>query len=305
MLRKVALWGGLFISLMWWTLPVSILAVGAWAAEVFLRKRSSKWAATLEPHRRWIVVMAVVSCLNFVVLGVGFGRSSRGGAAGKPGDMVSFAPYGAGYESYSWLGTGLLGRQYTRRDVRAIVERAFAARADDGGHHLLAETGLSSGKSLHFHASHKRGRAIDIHLPLKGWAGSAVMPSNAFTAWGYLWRFDPNGTQSAFAWDVPTGPRGRCKHNPKFGLALPVPEVYAIDFDELAHLLAAVYDADRAVKSTDLRYVILWRPYVGLLKATPTYRRLFGKGSGRRAIRFKGICAKPIHDEHIHLHFKG
>ena len=166
--------------------------------------------------------------------------------------------------------------------------------------HLLAETGLRSGQNLHFHRSHKRGVAVDIHLPVRFMGEPSSLPSSVFTLWGYLWRFNDEAQSSALAWDMPKN----CEQKAKLGLKLPMPSLYQIDFDELARLLAAVVDEDRATRSTKLRYVILWRPYVEQLKRNPTYKELFGKKSKRR-IKFELMCATPIHDEHIHLHFRG
>ena len=261
-------------------------------------------------HKTWfrsLQVLAALTVFSFVCLGVGYARFAVGGSEGRANDKVAFAPYGEGYESYSWFLGGLLGRQYARRDVRDVVSAAFAERAKDDRVHVLAEVGLRSAgdgsrrsePSMWGHFSHKSGVAVDIHLPILDGDEPETLPSNLLTAWGYLWRFDASGDSDALAVDL----RGKgCKHKPKLGVAVPADLGYSIDFDELARLLAAIHDEAKKSKTTRLKRVILWPPFRRALKKSDTWKELFAKGSGR-TIRFTSSCAWFLHDEHIHLDF--
>ncbi len=261
-------------------------------------------------HRIWfrsLQVLLVLTAFSVVCLGVGYGRFVAGGSEGRANDKVAFAPYGEGYESYSWFLGGLLGRQYARRDVRDVVSAAFAERAKDDRVHLLAEVGLRTAgdgsrreePSMLGHFSHKSGVAVDIHLPILDGDEPEMLPSNLLTGWGYLWRFDASGDSDALAVDV----RGkRCAHRPKLGVVVPADLGYSIDFNELARLLAAIHDEAKKSKTTRLKRVILWPPFQRALKKSQAWRELFAKGSGR-SIRFSSSCAWFIHDEHVHLDF--
>ncbi|MGB0591505.1 MAG: hypothetical protein ACPGU1_17665 [Myxococcota bacterium] len=257
--------------------------------------------------RRMSKGLAVLGVCGLIFLAAGYTRTLVGGADGEPSDKVSFAPYGAGYSTYSWLGNGILGRQYARRDVREVLEVAFASRGAAGRTHVLAEVGSRTARdgerraepSLWGHHSHKSGVAVDVHLPVLSDGEPTTLPSNLFTLWGYGWRFDRDGRSEALAFDL----KGKgCSHRPAKGIEVPFEMGYELDLEELAHFLAAVHDAAKENPTTRLKRVILWPPLRRAMKKTAAWKSLFGKGKGRQ-IRFNQACEWVIHDEHVHLHF--
>ena len=291
--------------------PAALLALLAGLGFV-VHKLPGEFRRLKEHYPTWVrslQVLGLLTVFSFSCLGAGYVRSAISADEGAANDKVAFAPYGDGYESYSWFFGGLLGRQYARRDVRDVVSAAFAERAKDDRVHVLAEVGLRTAgdgskkeeSSMWGHFSHKSGVAVDIHLPILDGDEPTTLPSNLLTAWGYLWRFDAKGDSSALAVDL----RGQgCKHKPKLGLAVPADLGYSVDFDELARLLAAIHDEAKQSKTTRLKRVILWPPFRKTLKKNEVYKELFAKGTGRR-IRFTSSCAWFLHDEHIHLDFSG
>jgi len=297
----------LFVSAV--TGPAALLAFLA-ALGFLVHKLPGEVRRLKEHHPTWLrslQVLGVLTVFSFTCLGVGYVRSAVSADEGRPNDKVAFAPYGDGYETYSWFFGGLLGRQYARRDVHEVMEAAFAQRGAEDRVHVLAEVGLRtagdgskrSEPSMWGHFSHKSGVAVDIHLPILDGGEPTTLPSNLLTAWGYLWRFDSSGDSSALAVDL----RGKgCKHEPKLGLAVPADLGYSVDFDELARLLAAIHDEAKKSETTRLKRVILWPPFRRALKRSEAWKELFAKGSGR-SIRFKSSCAWFIHDEHMHLDF--
>jgi hypothetical protein len=291
------------------TAPAAILAVGVVLTVLGMALRH-KVAHVWERHpvlRRLAKALAVFVVCSLLCLGAGYTRTLMGGGDGEPKDKVSFAPYGEGYSTYSWLGNGLLGRQYARRDVREVLKTAFASRAEADRTHVLAEVGLrtagdgerGSEPSLWGHHSHKSGLAVDVHLPVMADGEPTTLPTNLFTLWGYGWRFSDAGRSEALAFDL----KGKgCRHRPAKGIEVPFDMGYELDLEELAHFLAAVHDAAKESPTTRLKRVILWPPLRRALKKTAAWKSLFGKGQGRR-IRFNTGCEWVIHDEHVHLHF--
>ena len=253
----------------------------------------------------WMVGMVVggVLGIGLLSLSIGYARADAVDAKGKPSDIVSFAPYGEGYRTYSWLGNGLLGRQYARRDVRRVLLNAFQAKDHKAGrNHVLADVGNSNGnpkKALSGHISHKNGLAVDVHLPLKRGKVAAEMPTSIWNLWGYLWRFDETGKLAGRTFNRRSGSLGCKQRNQPWNWEGAGDPSYEVDFEELALFLKAVRDESRKSPSLRLKKVILWPPFQRRLKKVAP--GLF-KGKGR--VPFSKDCVWVIHDEHVHLHFK-
>ena len=288
------------------TAPATILALVllvAFVADQLFREQPVNLLRGYPRLRRGLQALAVFAFLGVLALGTGYGRVALGGSEGKPSERVSFAPYGKGYETHSWLGNGVLGRQYVRRDVRRVMTAAFADRGDAGRVHLLADTGTRDGEQLSGHGTHTGGRYVDVHFPMTRDGEPALLPSNLLTLWGYLWRFDDTGEAKALAFDKKSKKEAGCKRAPQWGVVVPAPLDYRIDLDELAHLIAAVHDAAKAEKTVRLKKILVWPPLQKALKKTPAWRSLFGKGKRRVSHLFNRRCVWVLHDEHVHFEF--
>jgi penicillin-insensitive murein endopeptidase len=231
--------------------------------------------------RRWarpaIVVVALVAVALVVVpwLRVALddhapSRSLGRLGAGRLEHGHVFAPWGAGYVTYSFVGASL-GTQYANGAVRDALLETFAARARAGAaRYALGETAARKGGAFHGHRTHQNGLSADVFMPVRDDSGArATLPTWPWDKAGYGWEFDARGVASG----------------------------YRIDFDELAAFLVEL-DSRARTHDLSIERVIIAPELVPLLIAGERGARL-----GSLAAR---LTRRPVwirHDEHVHVDF--
>ena len=142
---------------------------------------------------------------------VGWGRAGVSGGAktqsfqkkiGKKGkkktvDRIrgakSLPPWGKGYTTYSWLGSGI-GRQYGHHKVIDTLLDSFSFLSTQSKTtYVVAEIGWPDGRPLEGHTSHKIGLKVDILTPMRDVKSKKPrqLPSHIFNLWGYCWSISP------------------------------------------------------------------------------------------------------------------
>ncbi|MEC7986428.1 MAG: penicillin-insensitive murein endopeptidase [Myxococcota bacterium] len=105
----------------------------------------------------------------------------------------SLPPWGKGYTTYSWLGSGI-GRQYGHHKVIDTLHAAFASLSKTSKTtYVVAEIGWPDGRPLEGHTSHKNGMKVDILTPMRHvkTREPRQLPSHIFNLWGYCWSISP------------------------------------------------------------------------------------------------------------------
>jgi penicillin-insensitive murein endopeptidase len=178
-------------------------------------------------------------------------------------------PWGAGYRTYSYLGSAL-GRQYVNGDVRDTLLEAFrvCAARREGRTFVLGETGWPGGGPFWPHRTHRNGMSVDVFVPLADAAGRPAMPGTwPWNLWGYALELDA---------------RGRLGN-------------HRIDFEALADLLLEL-QRQAARRRLRIARVILAPEYLPrLLEAGPDLAPLSGV--------FLRTPAWVRHDDHVHVDF--
>lgn len=225
-------------------------------------------------RRRWLFGVGALLLLG--PLGIAWGRVLVAGdvpsrSSGRPGrGSIAHAkpipPWGAGFVTYSVLGSAL-GRQYVHDDVRATLVDAFGALAERGAPRVVVgETGWPRGGRFRPHRTHQNGMSVDLFVPL----AEGRVSCWAWNRLCYGLEFDERGAGAA----------GQ------------------VDFAGLATMLAEI---ERAARAHDLRLArtILAPEYVALVEASAR-----GAELPRRVRRsFMRRPAWVRHDEHVHLDF--
>ena len=198
-------------------------------------------------------------------------RSVGTPAAGHLENGHPLPPSGAGFVTYSYLGSAL-GRQYVHGAVRDLLVEALAAcaRVRPDRRFVLGETGWPRGGAFWPHRGHENGLSADVLMPMRDEAGKA----RALSAW----------------------PWNRFGYGHELDAAGRLGELH-LDFDDLAMLLVEI-GARAPAFGLRVQQIIVAPEYVPLLLASPTGRTM---GALASALQRRPVWWR--HDEHVHVDF--
>lgn len=217
--------------------------------------------------------------------------SATEAASGELEGTRSLPPRGAGYRTYSVIGSAI-GRQHADHRVIAALRQALASAGDEAGRtYTVAEVGWPSGGAFPPHRTHREGLSVDILMPMLDASGSpASLPSWPWTGWGYCWHLDGEGALRSMAWEAPLPVVRGHEVDP-----CPFPGRgggWTADFDGLRLLLEAVLEAAPAHGVRLTRVIV-----------APEYADRIGAGSAvDPLLTRRGVWVR--HDDHVHLDFR-
>lgn len=232
--------------------------------------------------RRRLAVAAVLVALGWLASVAGaharvawdeptVSRSVGTPASGRLENGHPIPPSGAGFVTYSYLGSAL-GRQYVHGAVRDLLVEALAAcqRLRPDRRFVIGETGWPHGGRFWPHRSHENGMSVDVFLPVRDADGRAqklgAWPWNRF---GYGIDFDAQGRLGDLH----------------------------VDFDDLGMLLVEL-GARAPAFGLRVQQILVAPEYVPLLLATPAGRTM---GALAGAVQRRPVGWR--HDEHVHVDF--